>query len=108
MRKMHGRRQKVTPKLNLDSARVFIGQGAGLAPTREHTAPPIGGNLHEDRGGVKGESLRQEYSSKNTSLNSKKVPAIHKMVQAIGGVEGCVFSIQRNRTVQQRRAGCIP
>jgi len=81
--------EKKKPRLTLTSARAFLSQSAGLAPTRPpKSVPSFGGNLTTPAGTVKQNLLKQEFSSQNTSINKVKTPAVFEMVKkAIGWIK---------------------
>lgn len=78
--------EKKKTKLNLTSARAFLGHSAGLAPTRPpKSVPSDADNSTAPAGTVKENLLKQEFSSRDTSINSAKTPAVYNMVDKIGG-----------------------
>lgn len=70
-----------TPQLTLVSTQAFVTQSAGLAPTRPLESAPSGEGIEtSETDTVKQNLLKQEFSSRDTSVNSKKTPAVFKMV----------------------------
>ncbi len=92
-KKRHDRSEaKKKPKLTLTSARAFLGRRAGLAPAQPpKSVPSFAGESNSNVGEVKRKLLHQEYTSRDTSINKTKVPAVFKMVkERIGWREGTV------------------
>lgn len=88
--KKHKRRPtktKEAPRLSLSSAKMLLIQRAGLAPARTpHSVPSGDFNLAENAEEVKQNLLKQEFSSKDTSINSTKAPAVFGAVEdKLGG-----------------------
>ncbi len=88
--KKHKRRPtktKEAPRLSLSSAKMLLIQRAGLAPASTHKSVPSGDfNVAENAGEVKQNLLKQEFSSKDTSINSTKAPAVFGAVEdKLGG-----------------------
>ncbi len=72
---------KKAPRLSLSSAKMLLIQRAGLAPASTPKSVPSGEvNLAENAGDVKQNLLKQEFSSRDTSINSNRVPAVYGMV----------------------------
>ena len=78
---------KKAPRLSLSSAKMLLIQRAGLPPARPpHSVPSGETTVAENGGDVKQNLLKQEFSSRDTSINSTRPPAIYGMVERI--VEG--------------------
>ena len=87
--KKHKRRPSKTkeaPRLSLSSAKMLLIQRAGLAPASSPKSVPSGEVMVPASGGeVKQNLLKQEFSSRDTSINSNRTPAVYGMVDKIGG-----------------------
>ncbi len=85
---------KKKPKLTLTSARAFLGQGAGLSPARPpQSAPPFAENGSTTAEEIKSNLLKQEFSSRDTSINKAKVPAVFGLVQKAEGWKSGTLNI---------------
>lgn len=74
------------PKLTLTSAQAFMRQRAGLAPAQPpKSVPSSEAKFSKTAGEVKRNLLKQEFSSRDTSINKTKVPAVYKMVKETEG-----------------------
>ena len=77
---------KKAPRLSLSSAKMLLIQRAGLPPaSTPHSAPSGEVTVAENGGEVKKNLLNQEFSSRDTSINSNRTPAVYGMVDKIGG-----------------------
>ncbi len=77
---------KKAPRLSLSSAKMLLIQRAGLAPASTPKSVPSGEvNLAENGGEVKQNLLKQEFSSRDTSINSNRTPAVYGMVDKMSG-----------------------
>lgn len=77
---------KKAPRLSLSSAKMLLIQRAGLPPaSTPHSAPSGEVTVAENGGEVKKNLLNQEFSSRDTSVNSNRPPAVYGMVDKIGG-----------------------
>lgn len=77
---------KKAPRLSLSSAKMLLIQRAGLPPaSTPHSAPSGEVTVAENGGEVKQNLLKQEFSSRDTSINSNRTPAVYGMVDKIDG-----------------------
>ena len=77
---------KKAPRLSLSSAKMLLIQRAGLPPaSTPHSAPSGEATVAENGGEVKQNLLKQEFSSRDTSINSNRTPAVYGMVDKIDG-----------------------
>ncbi|MBQ7022281.1 MAG: ParB-like nuclease domain-containing protein [Akkermansia sp.] len=77
---------KKAPRLSLSSAKMLLIQRAGLPPASTPQSAPSGeATVAENGGEVKQNLLKQEFSSRDTSINSNRTPAVYGMVDKIGG-----------------------